>query len=69
MFEVATCLTHYSPGRAAVWPDSGGVEYYTHPVGISSPKQNSDKKGYAMGENKIIALKKPGEFSEDLILP
>jgi len=37
----------------------------TYPVGISSPKQNSNKKGYAMSKNKIIALKKPGEFCKD----
>ena len=37
----------------------------TYPFGISSPKQNSNKKGYAMSKNKIIALKKPGEFCED----
>jgi hypothetical protein len=37
----------------------------TYPLGISSPKLNSNKKGYVMGKNKVITLKKPGEISED----
>ena len=37
----------------------------TYPVGISSPKQNSNKKGYVMINSKVITLKKPGEFVED----
>jgi putative transposase len=38
----------------------------TYPVGNSSPQTYSNKKrGYVMNKNKIIALKKPGEISED----
>jgi transposase-like protein len=37
----------------------------TYPVGISSPKLNSNKKGYVMSQCKIIAFKKPGDISED----
>ena len=37
----------------------------TYPVGINSPKPSSNKKGYVMSKNKVIALKKPGELSED----
>jgi hypothetical protein len=37
----------------------------TYPVGSSSPKLNSNKKGYVKSERKIIPLKKPGEISED----
>jgi transposase-like protein len=39
----------------------------TYPVGISSPKLNSNKKGYVMSKSKVIAFKKPGEISEDLL--
>ena len=37
----------------------------TYPVGNSRPKLNPNKKGYVMTDNKIIALKKPGEFAAD----
>lgn len=37
----------------------------TYPVEMSSPKLNSNKKGYVMSKSKIIVLKKPGEISED----
>jgi transposase-like protein len=36
-----------------------------YPVGISSPKLNSNKKGYVMSKSKIITFKKPGDISED----
>ncbi len=38
-----------------------------YPVGISSPKLETNKKGYVMSQNKVITLKKPGENSEDLL--
>ncbi|WP_306548627.1 hypothetical protein, partial [Desulfobulbus sp.] len=37
----------------------------THPVGISSPKPNSNKKRYVISKSKIIAFKRPGNISED----
>jgi transposase-like protein len=37
----------------------------TYPVGIRSPKLNSNKEGYVMSKSKIIVFKTPGDISED----
>lgn len=37
----------------------------TYPVGISSPKLNSNQEGYVMSQGKVVTFKKPGDLSPD----